>query len=501
MLFNSLEFLVIFLPVVLVVFSLLKGDAARSYFLILASLFFYGWWDPRYILLLAASIAGNYATATALHQVRNQLRQRVLVVGLVWNLGLLGYFKYAGFFVDNLNHTFSFDFVVPAIVLPLAISFFTFQQIAFLVDTYRGVADRVMVSNYILFVVFFPQLVAGPIVHHSEMLPQFRRPGVFATRLGNLQTGLFIASIGLFKKVILADGVANYSDQVFALAGQQPLTFLEAWIGALAFGLQIYFDFSAYSDIAVGVALLFGIALPVNFTSPYKACNIIEFWRRWHITLSQFLRHYLYFPLGGNRAGKTRRYANLFIVMLLGGLWHGAGWNFILWGGLHGSYLAINHVWRAMMGRSNAGMGGSLTDTAFGWAITFLCVTVAWVPFRAADLATTFSLYRGMVGMNGLAWPAWLAPDTATGAELLTLALSPGALVFMTTALAIVLLLPNCYELTAKHGQSESDAAPLSRLAAFLKPPIVRIACIVLMLSTSIAFMLDEPSSFIYFQF
>lgn len=496
MLFNSVEFIVIFLPMLLATFSLLKGDGARKYLLIFASFIFYGWWDPRYVLLLAGSIAGNYLTSAVMRRTDGIQRRAALIFGLAWNLGLLGYFKYADFFIENVNRIFDLEYFMPAIMLPLAISFFTFQQIAFLIDTHRGAVGKVAISDYVLFVVFFPQLVAGPIVHHNEMLPQFRRPGAFALRLDNVQVGLFIASVGLLKKVLLADGIARFSDQVFSVAGHQTLTLLEAWFGALAFGLQIYFDFSAYSDIAVGVALLFGITLPINFLSPYKARNVIDFWRSWHITLSRFLRYYLYIPLGGNRHGEARRYLNLLVVMLLGGLWHGAGWNFVIWGGLHGTYLAINHLWRATVGQSR-----SKSAELFGWLLTFLCVMAAWVPFRAADLDATISIYQGMAGMNGIILPSWLSKDPASAVNLVTQVLSPGAMAFLMLLLAIVLLLPNTYQLASYNGHFAAACNTRTFLGNIAGRRVFAFGIAVLAILASLAFMLDEPQNFIYFQF
>ncbi|HIE55708.1 MAG TPA: MBOAT family protein, partial [Chromatiaceae bacterium] len=293
------------------------------------------------------------------------------------------------------------------IVLPLAISFFTFQQIAYLVDAYKGITHEYRFMHYALFVTFFPQLIAGPIVHHKEMLPQFMTRDNVSPRLENITIGLTIFFIGLFKKSVLADGVAPYSTSVFeAAATGHPVTFFVAWGGALAYTMQLYFDFSGYSDMAIGAARLFGIRLPLNFHSPHKAVNIVEFWRRWHITLSRFLRDYLYIPLGGNRKGKFRRYLNLFLTMLLGGLWHGAGWTFVVWGGLHGLYLAINHAW----GKLRPSLPfwfrpGKSVGKALAWSITFLAVVVGWVFFRAPDFPSAINMLQGMAMLNGVALP------------------------------------------------------------------------------------------------
>jgi len=377
------------------------------------------------------SILFNYAVGRQLsHHVQHPQRRRMtLTFGIVLNLGLLGYFKYANFFIDNANHFFDTHMDIGTILLPLAISFFTFQQIAYLVDASRGEAKEYNFLHYCLFVTFFPQLIAGPIVHHKEMMPQFAKKSVYHLQYSNLAIGLSIFSIGLFKKVILADGIAIYASPVFdSAAGGIAPSFADAWVGALAYTLQLYFDFSGYCDMAIGVARMFGIRLPLNFHSPYKAVNIIDFWRRWHMTLSRFLRDYLYFPLGGNRKGTTRRYINLIITMVLGGLWHGAGWTFILWGALHGIFLMINHAWHAVRKALHHDLSQpSQVGIIASRLITFLVVVVAWVFFRAEDLPTALLMLQGMLGfhasgmtmtIDSLAYTAllltiiWLFPNT-----------------------------------------------------------------------------------------
>ena len=332
----------------------------------------------------------------------------ILVAGIAANLGLLGYYKYANFFVDNLNALLGNNLILETIILPLAISFFTFQQIAYLVDAYRGETHEYSFLHYALFVTFFPQLIAGPIVHHHEMLPRFARSTIYRLKAEHLAVGLTIFTLGLFKKVVLADGVAVYATPVFnAAEAGTALTFFEAWGGALAYTFQLYFDFSGYSDMAIGLARMFGIRLPLNFNSPYKATSIIDFWRRWHITLSRFLRDYLYIPLGGSRKGEARRLTNLLITMLLGGLWHGAGWTFVLWGGMHGCYLVFNNIWRKW--RSSRGhLHGTPAGRFFAWLLTMLAVIVAWVPFRAEGLAATQNMLGAMLGFNGFPLPVSL---------------------------------------------------------------------------------------------
>ena len=332
----------------------------------------------------------------------------ILVAGIAANLGLLGYYKYANFFVDNLNALLGNNLILETIILPLAISFFTFQQIAYLVDAYRGETHEYSFLHYALFVTFFPQLIAGPIVHHHEMLPQFARSTIYRLKAEHLAVGLTIFTLGLFKKVVLADGVAVYATPVFnAAEAGTALTFFEAWGGALAYTFQLYFDFSGYSDMAIGLARMFGIRLPLNFNSPYKATSIIDFWRRWHITLSRFLRDYLYIPLGGSRKGEARRLTNLLITMLLGGLWHGAGWTFVLWGGLHGCYLVVNNIWRKWRA-SRGHLHSTPVGRFFAWLLTMLAVIVAWVPFRAEGMGAIQIMLSAMFGLQGISLPtAW----------------------------------------------------------------------------------------------
>lgn len=412
MLFNSFEFLVLFLPVSLGLFFGLGARSPRlaAAWLFGASLLFYGWWNPLYVGLLLGSILVNFSFGWVLSRPSERFgpggRRAVLVLGLGADLGLLGYYKYANFFVDSLNGVFDLGWGLEPVLLPLGISFFTFTQIAFLVDAYRGEVREPRFIHYGLFVTYFPHLIAGPVLHHKEMMPQFAQPETYRIQWGNLSLGLTYFAFGLFKKLVLADGIAPLATQVFSAAagGATPSLFI-AWGGALAFGLQLYLDFSGYCDMAMGLSLLFGVRLPLNFNSPYQAVNIIDFWRRWHMTLSRFLRDYLYFPLGGNRRGVRRRYLNLLATMLLGGLWHGAGWTFLLWGALHGAYLMVNHAWLELRRVLGWGPGRSWLGRWAGRALTFLAVMVAWVPFRAADLDTSWRLLGGMAGANGIQIP------------------------------------------------------------------------------------------------
>jgi D-alanyl-lipoteichoic acid acyltransferase DltB (MBOAT superfamily) len=336
MLFNSAEFLFFFLPLLLFAFFRLGRHNRRlaAFWLTAGSLFFYGWWNPAYLGLLLSSIVFNYLVGYTIARgddIGSSRRKRLLALGITVDLALLGYYKYANFFVDSVNAAFGTNYAILEIVLPLGISFFTFTQIAFLVDAARGEAKEFDFVHYSLFVTYFPHLIAGPVLHHKEMMPQFGQASTYRFSHEHLTVGLTVFAIGLFKKVVLADGVAPFASSVFAAAERgEVLGLFQAWGGTLAYSLQLYFDFSGYSDMAIGLSYMIGVRLPINFNSPYKSVNIADFWRRWHMTLSRFLRDYLYIPLGGNRKGSVRRYVNLMTTMLLGGLWHGAGWTFVL---------------------------------------------------------------------------------------------------------------------------------------------------------------------------
>ena len=408
MLFNSYTFVFGFLPAVMLVFYALAVRVPRRVamlWLVAASLFYYGWSRPENLLLIGALLVANYGAGTFLG--RNggtRLGRLVLAAGIAANLGVLGYFKYTNFLVDTVNTLTGGAWPAANIILPLGLSFFTFQKIAYLVDAYRGKTRGYNFIDYCLFVTFFPQLIAGPIVHHSEVIPQFSDRKDYRPNAEDFSVGLTQFICGLFKKVVIADRMALYATPIFdaAAAGAAP-SFLDGWIAALAYSFQLYFDFSGYSDMALGLGRLFGIRLPLNFNSPYKAANITEFWRRWHMTLSRFLRDYLYIPLGGNRRGPVRRYSNLMLTMLLGGLWHGAGWNFVIWGGLHGLYLVLHHAWRTIRGGSESekpppGFVGLIGRRA----LTFLAVLLAWIFFRAANMGAAKQMLASMFGLAGL---------------------------------------------------------------------------------------------------
>lgn len=408
MLFNSYVFIFAFLPVVFAVYCFVRRYPERRWtiaWLVLASLFYYAWWKPEFLFLLLVSVSVNAGFGKALCNggLSRPAARAVLTAGIIFNLGLLGYFKYAMFFMENLNQWFGAGLTVPKIILPIGISFITFQKIAFLVDAYKGEVKDFSLWNYALFVTFFPQLIAGPIVHHGEVMPQFARKPVAGTLSTDVAVGISIFCVGLFKKVVIADACAIYADAGYgALRAGQPLDFASAWMTVIAYSFQLYYDFSGYSDMAVGLARMFGFQFPVNFHSPYKATGIIDFWRRWHITLSRFLRDYLYIPLGGNQHGALRQYINLAVVMLLGGFWHGANWTFIVWGAIHGALLGVNHAWTQFR-VSRLPLLQTTAVRGLFVLMTFLVVTLAWVPFRADNLA----MARRMLGTL-LPWRAGL---------------------------------------------------------------------------------------------
>jgi D-alanyl-lipoteichoic acid acyltransferase DltB (MBOAT superfamily) len=321
-------------------------------------------------------------------------RKSVLTIGITLNVALLGYYKYSDFFIENINNFFPTNMSLLNLALPLAISFFTFQQIAYLVDAYKGETNDYNFWSYALFVSFFPQLIAGPIVQHNEILPQFANIRNKFINYENITLGTFIFSIGLFKKVVIADTFGVWATNGFD--NTEILTFFEAWIVSLSYTFQLYFDFSGYTDMAIGISLFFNIKLPINFNSPYKALNIQDFWKRWHITLGRFLTNYIYIPLGGSRKGKLRTYINVLLVFLISGFWHGAGWTFIFWGFLHGMAMVVNRYWQTFNIKMNS---------ILAWLITFNFVNVTWVFFRAETWGDALKVLNGMLGLNGVALP------------------------------------------------------------------------------------------------
>lgn len=524
MLFNSFQFIFVFLPITLIIFFALgsrnKHRPAMAW-LALCSFFFYGWWNPAYLSLILFSILFNYGLGTILSNGQSAFkRQYALWLGIFINLSLLGYFKYANFFIAQLQHVTALSFNIEYIILPLAISFFTFQQIAFLVDSYRHETKEYDFLQYCLFVTFFPQLIAGPIVHHKQMLPQFMQDDRFKVNIKNIAIGLSIFSIGLFKKTVIADGIAPYSNIVFDSATTaQPISFFIAWGGALAYTFQLYFDFSGYSDMAIGLARLFGIVLPLNFYSPYKSLNISEFWRRWHITLSTFLRDYVYIALGGNKNGVISRYKNLFLTMFVGGIWHGAGWNFILWGALQGFYLMSNLAWKELT--ANWSLPFPTTIKKFtAWSLTFVAVVIGWVFFRATSFDAAIAILEGMSGANGISIPnaimARLGDFQSTLTGLGVDSHLGGGSDFVFTWLWIIALLPlvicfpNTQDLFSKHNGSLSSKSfesqntfwPYFKLAQHIQWQTNKIWAVIISLALVAGVMtLSQVSEFLYFQF
>jgi alginate O-acetyltransferase complex protein AlgI len=468
LLFNSYEFIFFFLPITFFIYFYLNQrhlTEASRIFLVLASLFFYGWWNIIYLPLIVASMVMNYTISRQI-SFKRHLAKRFLIAGVAFNLLLLGYFKYMDFFILNTNRLFGSDMELMHLALPLAISFYTFQQIAYLVDSYRGQIKEYSFLNYAVFVTFFPQLIAGPIVHHAEMMPQFAKVKNKVKNDYHIALGLFIFSIGLFKKVMIADTFASWATQGFDVA--QSLTMIEGWITSLSYTFQLYFDFSGYTDMAIGIALLFNIKLPMNFYSPYKARNIQDFWRRWHITLSRFLKDYIYIPLGGNRQGSLRTYGNLFITFLLGGIWHGAGWTFVFWGMLHGGALIVHRIWSRL---------GIKIYGVLAWFITFNFINITWVFFRANDFASAFKVLKAMF------FGAWVVPTSWEMEKLSTLFASESYLLaWLVGAFVLVLLFPNSMQL--KERFRPNFFYMLFTLGAFMA-----------------IFMLYRKSEFLYFNF
>ncbi|AVR98388.1 MBOAT family O-acyltransferase [Pseudoduganella armeniaca] len=513
MLFNSYAFLFSFLPAVLLAYfaAARHGAACASAVLAAASLVFYGVWDVRYVPLLLASIVVNYACSLRIRAAAGRRRKGWLALAVGANLALLGWYKYANFFARSAaalagGQLGPFDTLFDNLVLPVGISFFTFTQIAFLVDTARGHVRERRFVHYLLFVTYFPHLVAGPVLHHREMMPQFADPANLVPRAGNFAVGTSIFVIGLAKKVLLADSLAPHANALFGAPGEA--TLLLAWGGVLAYAFQLYFDFSGYSDMAIGLARLFGVRLPLNFDSPYRASSIAEFWRRWHMTLSRFLRDYLYVPLGGNRRGPLRRHVNLMTTMVLGGLWHGAGWTFLLWGALHGGYLVVHHAWRAARARLGWGDGGRAGRCA-GWLLTFGAVCVAWVFFRAPDVPTALAIVHALAGGDGIALPAALGARLGALRPLLEGAgvtwYLGGTTRFVATwgwvavAGCVALALPNTQQIMRRWEPALDARLGAPSWLEWCPVPRHAVACGVLALLAVLS--LDQPSDFLYFQF
>lgn len=486
MLFNSYGFILIFLPLCLLAAALLRRGGSLSlylYFLIFASLVFYGLHDVGFMLMMVASIVFNYlwGQAIARETVRKKL---VLGLGVAANLLFLFYFKYAGFLVETTNALTGSDFVSD-VILPAGISFYTFHQIIYLVDTYRGQIVHHTLPGYILYICFFPQLIAGPIVHQRDFFGQLdgrtRPPGDMQA----LCIGLTLFAIGLFKKVVIADNIdAMFVAPIYDHSLTGAVTFWEAWVGTIGYAFRIYYDFSGYSDMAIGLARCFGIEFPVNFNSPYKARSVREFWQRWHITLSNFLRDYLYIPLGGNRKGELRQYQNVILTMFLAGLWHGAGWGFMIWGAMHGIGIAVNH-WFSRHAAFYKKFPARL-EVFFTWALTFTFICVAWAAFRAETLASLGTIWSGMVNLTQI-----FAIDSAL--------YDKREVLFLPLLLAHCLLAPNSYQLFASYMSPERLNGIVMLARQWTPAPLYALAAGILFYAGFL--MLGHVNSFIYFQF
>ena len=461
MLFNSYPFIFLFLPLTFFGYFFLnrrKLTIAAKTWLVAASLFFYGYWNMIYVPLILGSILFNYAVGSSLNALKGGRQRPVLIVGIAGNLALLAYFKYLDFFIANVNTLFSSSIPLLAIVLPLGISFFTFTQIAYLVDTARGTAKEYSLVNYGLFVTFFPHLLAGPIIHHREMMPQFDRLRNKVVRDRHIARGLGLFAIGLFKKVIIADTFSPVAATGFDHLTS--LTFGEAWVTSLAYTLQLYFDFSGYTDMALGSSLLFNITLPENFNSPYRSLSIQDFWRRWHMTLSRFVRDYIYIPLGGNRVSEPRVLLNIIVTFFLVGLWHWAGWNFVIWGLLHGTALLVYRLWQQQPRR---------LPPVPAWCLTFLFVNTAWVFFRAKTVPDALKVVGAMY--------------TPSSWSLASLAVPPATLALIPLCLILAVFFRN------------SDA-----MVRTMKPTLMT-AFILALISLAAILNLQRVSEFIYFNF
>lgn len=510
MLFNTYNFIFIFLPIAFIGFYFLAkiNHKYAAAWLAFISLCFYSIWNPYNLIILLISIVLNFSMGITIQKQAEvngkQSSKPYLILGVMLNLLVLAYFKYFNFFLDTSNQLFDLDWHMTNVILPLGISFFTFTQIAYLVDVQRSIVREYNFIHYLLFVSYFPHLIAGPIIHHKQMMPQFSNPETYRLKLDNINPGLIMFSIGLFKKVVLADLFSEYATPFFTdIDKGLSSNFFDSWVGVLSYTLQLYFDFSGYTDMAIGMSKLFNIDLPLNFNSPYKAKNIIEFWRCWHMTLSTFLRDYLYIPLGGNRHGQFRRLLNILITMLLGGLWHGASWNFVLWGGLHGFYLIINHSWENF--RTKYQSPKILGLDLFYSTLTFLAVTIAWVPFRASDLASTVKILKYMFGYDGITLPYFLQPIQSLFFKLLpeasiafTAISSKKILFYLIIGLVIVRFAPNSQTIG---GLIDKDLKN-SVVSYILKPCTLSgiifgtVCFIALMLIVS-----RSASEFLYFQF
>lgn len=393
MLFNSYIFVFLFLPLVLLGYygiNRTKHYTLANIFLIAMSLWFYGYYNPSYLLVICTSVLANYTLSKLMDKSENErVRKLILGIGIIGNALSIFYYKYYDFFVDNMNEVLHTSFELKHIVLPLGISFFTFQQMSYLVDSYRGQTSEYGFIEYALFVVYFPQLIAGPIVLHNEVIPQFRDISKRRINKENIAKGIYIFALGLFKKVLIADTFGKAVSWGFGTIGT--LSSTEAILVAISYTIQLFFDFSGYCDMAMGIAYMFNIQLPQNFNSPYKATSIVDFWSRWHMSLTRFLRQYVYFPLGGNKKGTVRTYINIMIVFLVSGIWHGANWTFIVWGILHGIFNCLNRIFEKQWEK---------VHVVVRWIATFSVVTGLFVIFRANNLWDAYAFFLKIIWLG-----------------------------------------------------------------------------------------------------
>jgi alginate O-acetyltransferase complex protein AlgI len=522
MLFNSYEFIFAFLPIVVLVFFAL-GKASRVWALrwvIAASLFFYGWWRPLNVLIIGPSVMINFLLARLLQRLCKQesraAAQAVLLLGIAFNVAFLGYFKYSNFLVSAVNDGFGTHLFLARVILPLGISFITFQKIAFLVDVHAGRIESFTFQDYCLFVLFFPQLIAGPIVHYREMMPQFHRVSCRFDK-DNVAVGLTLFAFGLFEKVFLADNLSKFVTPIYTLAASgSSLALVPAWVAALGFTLQIYFDFCGYTDMALGIARLFGIRLPPNFNSPLRATSIIDFWLRWHMTLTRFLTAYIYNPLTlwltrrraaqglPGFAGRNKRpgvFLQLLVfptllTMLISGIWHGAGYTFIVWGVLHGLFLTVNHAWRLLgpkLWRDKARYERFMQPA--GFVITFVCVAASMIIFRAVNLKTAAHLFQGMLGLHGVGL-SQLRASVDISVKRLTLWIGASAF--------IALVCPNALQILSRYepalGWKPSPAGARAQTRILWGPSLAWAAAISIIVVIGII-NLGGRSEFLYWQF
>ncbi len=440
MLFNSMSYMFLFLPLTLLgyyTFLKFRLILASKVWLVLASVAFYSWWDPKYTALLLISMLINFCIGSCFSAKvfqDNKNRKILLIVGLLINILILGYFKYANFFIDNVNYILHTHIEIAKVILPLGISFFTFTQIAYLVDAYKKEAQEYDILSYLLFVTFFPHLIAGPILHHKEVMPQFNDLKRKVLKYKNITSGLFLFIIGLFKKVFIADILATYVQQGYSVSAE--LSVIEAWLVVLSYTMQIYFDFSGYTDMALGSAKMLNIDLPLNFNSPYRAISVQDFWKRWHMTLSRFLRDYIYIPLGGNRKGEIRTYSNLITTMLIGGLWHGASWLFVIWGGLHGLAQCVNKLWQ----KTKIEMPKPLSIF-----ITFMFINLTWIIFRAENLHQAKNVFMSLINFNNFVIPKTRHLDFVFNNTTYS-----SIILILTLSFIIVFMCPNSQEIISK---------------------------------------------------